>query len=283
MSLKARRKELEGEYDGQIDLLLDKLNGSAQTAEKGGILEKLKEYRAAKEKLKELEKDELKHLERLDIAKIEIQDYDGPQEIREKADLINDFATKLQNRIDMLGSRAGRLEVELKTRERLGEFAEEISFFGERISREEVVSDGRKDDADPLTETAAVDEPTEREATNVNGVEKGMPEVDFAEPIRTEPPSETEPILEAEQPEITEVQPPEAPDRIVLERNGVSASFAVVSLAQIRKEIELLQKQGQDLGKELALMKEKAGYFYTKAEEIEKSETKKGGQKKKGR
>ena len=282
--IKDKKGELEGEYDHQIALLLGKLNEDSQTEERGEILEKLKEYQAAKEQLKEQEGEEL---ERLDITKIEIQEYDGPQEIREKADLINDFATKLQNRIDMLNARAEKLAVELKTRERLGEFAEEISFFGERISREEVVSDAGKEDAGKEVVSdagkdatdqppeAGVDRPVESEAILANGAEKDMPArgMDAAKPIETEPPTETEP------PEMMETRPSEAPGRIVLERNGVSASFAVVSLDQIRREIELLEKQGQDLKRELAVLKEKAGSFYEKAEEIEKSETKKGVEK----
>ena len=250
--LKGNKKELEGEYDGQIALLLDKLNGGNQTAEREEILEKLKEYRTAREQLKELE--HLERLKHLDITKIEIQEYDGPQEIREKADLINDFATKLQNRIDMLNTRAEKLAVELKTRERLGEFAEEISFFGERISREEIVSDSGRKAAD----VDNVDEPKILEGTDTREPIEG---IEFSKPIETETPLS------------------EALDKIVVERNGVSASFMATSLAQIKKQIELLGEQGQDLEKELAVLIEKAVSFYKKADEVEKSETKAGGGK----
>jgi len=251
--LKVNKKELEEEYDGQIALLLDKLNGDSQAAERGEILEKLKEYQTAREQLKELE--HLERLEHLDITKIEIQKYDGPQEIREKADLINDFAIKLQNRIDMLNTRAKKLVVELKTRERLGEFAEEISFFGERISRDEVVSDSGKE----AVNTDGVDEPKILSGTDAR--EPRMEGITVAKPLEIETPM------------------PEAPGKIVVERNGVSASFAVTSLARIEKQIELLGKQEQDLEKELAVLMEKATSFYKKADEVEKSETKEGGKK----
>ncbi|MFC1717329.1 hypothetical protein ACFL6S_26960, partial [Candidatus Poribacteria bacterium] len=244
------------------------------------ILSKLKEYQAAKEQLEEQEKEEL---EPLDIAEIEIQEYDGPQEIREKADLVNDFATKLQNRIDMLNARAKKLEVEFKTRERLGEFAEEISFFGERISREEVVSDSAKGATEPHDDNV-VDEPDKSEPATLADTKADIPirGVDAAKPIETEPPPEMAEVgvqPSEPPPEVTDVQPPEPPGKIVVERNGVSASFVVTSLEQIRREIELLGEQEQDMKKELAALMEKAASFYKKADEVEKSETKKSGQK----
>ena len=271
--LRNTKRELEGEYDSQIALLLEKLNGGGQNAESGRILEKLKEYQAAKEQLKEPEKEELKYL---DIAKVEIQEYDGPQEIREKADLINDFAAKMQSRINMLNSRAEKLEVELKTREKLGEFAEEISFFGERISREEVVSDAGKEVVERSGDNA-IDEPVESEPATLAGTDADIPTrgVETAKPIEAEP----QPPVTADLPSVTGTQLSETPGKIVVERNGVSATFAVTFLDQIRKEIELLEKQGQDLKKELAILMEKANSFYEKADEIEKSETKAGGQK----
>ncbi len=270
--LKGRKGELKGEYDRQIAILLGKLNGSGQTEETGKILSKLKEYRVAKEQLKEqLKEQEKKKLEPLDIAEIKIQEYDGPQEIREKADLINDFATKLQSRMDMLNARARKLEVELKTRERLGEFAEEISFFGERISRDEVVSDAAKDVTERPDDNV-VDVPDKREPDTLTGIEADVPirGVDAAKPTETEPPPKMTEV---------EVEPSEPPGKIVVERNGVSASFVVTSLEQIRREIGLLGKQEQDMKKELAALMEKATSFYKKADEVEKSETKKSGQK----
>jgi len=237
--LKGKRTELEKEYESEIALLLEKLNGGG-TGEKGEILEKVKKYQAAKDQLARQEKRELQPL---DITKIKIEDYDGPQEIREKADLINDFAGKLDDRIEMLNTAIRKLGEEFKTRERLGEFAEEISFFGERVSREEIagvppeeVTDGRPQDKSS-TEPPVLTRPLETETLSAS------------------------------------------PAKLVVEKNGVSADFEGTSLDQIEQRIKLLEKQKQELKKELTALSEKAGSFRKKADEIEKSETKKGGKK----
>ncbi len=262
--LKEKRKELEGEYERQIAVLLEELNVVSQAEERRSILEKVKEYQSAKEQLVRPEKEELEHL---DIDKIEIKEYDGPQEIREKADLINDFAGKLGKRINMLNARVGKLQEELKTRQRLGEFAEEISFFGERISREEITSDaGEQPSSDDSSPVILAGKPEERKQATF--------ETDtFAEDANIEMP----PVTESSK--VTEAESSAAPDRIVMERNGVSADFAGTSLDQIIKEIKLLQSQQQALKNELAVLSEKASSFYKKADEIEKSEIKKGAKK----
>ena len=258
--LKSRKRELEGEYERQIALLMESLSEVTGTEERGKILEKVKEYQAAKEKLAAPKEKKLEHL---DITQIEIQEYDGPREIREKADLINDFAAKMKNRIDALNARAEKLGVEFKTREKLGEFAEEISFFGERFSREEIVSDageevsGEPDDT-PIGEPDMV-KPADAKTL---GVTEDAEITEIRELPTTDPPTVTE-----------------APARTVVERNGVSASFAATSLEQIKKQIELLGKQEESLKKELAVLMEKANSFYKKADEIEKSETQKSGKK----
>ena len=259
--LKSRKRELEGEYERQIALLMESLSKVTGTEERGRILEKVKEYQAAKEKLAVPKEEKLEHL---DITQIEIQEYDGPQEIREKADLINDFAAKMKNRIDMLNTRAEKLGVEFKTRERLGEFAEEISFFGERFSREEIVSDAGEE-ASGETDETPVEEPVmlgDTDTKTLNGTEDAAITEAVARPITTDPTTATE-----------------APARMVVERNGVSASFAATSLEQIKRQIELLGKQEEALKKELAVLMEKANSFYKKADEIEKSETQKSGKK----
>ena len=73
--------------------------------------------------------------------------------------------------------------------------------------------------------------------------------------------------------------PPEAQTRVLRERNGVSASFAAISLEQLRKEIELLAGKEQAMKEELAMLMKKASDFYKKADEVEKSETQKSGKK----
>jgi chromosome segregation ATPase len=257
--LKDKKSELEREYEHQIAVLLDKLSGTSQTEERREILEKVKEYQSAKEQLtKPAEEEEPEHL---DITKIEIEEYDGPQEIREKADLISDFANKLNSTIDMLDTRIEKLQEELKTRRKLGEFAEEISFFGERISKEEVAADSGKEPVE-----GSVEKPDEEPVTLESG--KSARDANTVTPPTTETPV------------TTATQPPAATSStMVMERNGVSADFVGTSLNQIEKEIELLEKRRQDLKKELSTLSEKANSFHRKADEIEKSEIKTGGKK----
>ena len=263
--LKIRKKELEEEYERQIALLMENLSEVTGTEERGQILKKVKEYQAAKEKLAAPKEKKLEHL---DITQIEIQEYDGPREIREKADLINDFAAKMKNRIDMLNTRSEKLGVELKTRERLGEFAEEISFFGERFSREEIVSDAGEE-IDEKPDEIPVDEPVLEGADTktLRGTEDAVITEIGERPLTADP-------LEADPPAMANAQA-----RTVVERNGVSVSFAATSLEQIKKQIELLGDQEESLKKELAVLMEKANSFYKKADEIEKSETQKSGKK----
>ncbi len=256
--LKGKKAELEKEYENEIAILLENLSGISGAEEKGKILEKIKEYQTAKEQLARQEKKELKPL---DIAKIEIEEYDGPQEIREKADLINDFAGKLDDRIEMLNGTIKKLGDELRTRKRLGEFAEEISFFGERISKEEIAglpegdSDGR-----------SADEPIEGRAVLETGA-------------ITENMDAKQPIMTTEQLPTETIRSSASSSRIMVEKNGVSANFVGISLEQIEEKIKLLEKRNQELRKELTVLSKKAGSFHKKADEIEKSETKKGGEK----
>jgi len=271
--IRDKKRELEREYERQIASLLEKLNETSQTAKKREILKKVREYQTAKKQLAEPEKEKLEHL---DITKIEIQKYDGPQEIREKADLINDFAAKMKNRIDMLKIRAEKLGVEIKTRERLGEFAEEISFFGERISREEVVSNAGEAVAEE-PDNVMVEQPGEK-VVETDGDRTGIfMATDDVEFVKDGAAGGTSMIETEFEPPVTTVQPSETSGKMVIERDGVSASFALVSLEQIRGKIELLENQEQTLKQELVVLLEKANSFYKKADEIEKSETKQGG------
>lgn len=286
--LKGKKSELGEEYENQISLLMKKLGTTSQNAERAKILEKLKEYQTAKKVLEEPEEEKI---ESLDITKIEIHEYDGPQEIREKADLINDFAAKINNRLNMLNTRTEKLAEELRTRKRLGEFAEEISFFEERISIEEVVSDAGKDAAtDPVETLEKTDDasggaialdstvPPTLATDSADDIRASQPVIEMTEKTEIEP-SESVLAENLENQPTEEVQPVAASSKMVLERNGISASFAVVSLEQIKREMELLEKQGEALAKELAILAKKANSFYKKADDIEKAGTKKSGEK----
>jgi FtsZ-binding cell division protein ZapB len=265
----SKKKSLEREYDRQIDILLEKLNEASKTAESREILEKLRQYQSAKEQL--AKQDEEEPAEYLDVSKIEIEEFDGPQEIREKADLLNDVAGKMDNVVETLSARIGRMRGELETRAKLGEFAEEISFFGERVSKEEVVAAAKGEPAktvdekpDDVPATLGTDEP-DKDANVVDTIT--MPR----QPI-TQPPTE-------EIARVTEVGASEPSGKMVLERNGVSADFTGTSLEQIEMLIRLMEEQKKELEKELIAVSQKAKLFYKKADEIEKSETKASGDK----
>ena len=261
--LKNKRGELKREYENQIASLLEKLNGTSETEAKREILEKLKEYQTAKE---QLEKPEKKELEHLDMEKIEIKEYDAPQEIREKADLINDFANKLNDGIETLNARIKSLQEEVKTRKKLGEFAEEISFFGERISREEIADNTGEEPGEGILADGATEESVEIVATfskDANDIRQPtMPVTDQPVVSGTQPPADTEASA--------------ASSRIIMEHNGVSAAFVVTSLERFEEEIKLLEKRKQEWKNRLLELSEKADSFHKKADEIEKSETKAG-------
>ena len=261
----SKKKSLGREYDRQIDILLKKLNEASKTEESREILERLRLYQSAKEEL--AKQDEEEPAEYLDVSRIEIEELDSPQEIREKADLLNDVAGKMGNGIETLSARIERLKGELETRAKLGEFAEEISFFGERVSKEEIVAAAKPVDEQPddVPVTLEASESGNKDADVVDTI--AMPR----QPI-TQPPTE-------EIARVTEVGASEPSGKMVLERNGVSADFAGTSLEQIEMLIKLMEKQKIELEKDLATVSQKAKLFHKKADEIEESETKASGDK----
>jgi chromosome segregation ATPase len=265
----SKKKSLEREYDRQIDILLKKLNEESQAEESRDILERLKQYQSAKEQL--AKQDEEEPAEYLDVSKIEIEEFDGPQEIREKADLLNDVASKMGNGVETLSARIERLKGELETRAKLGEFAEEISFFGERVSKEEIVAAARGESAKPVDEKPD-DMPATLEAGENDADAKFVDTVTIPRQPIAQPPTE-------EIARVTEVGASEPSGKMVLERNGVSADFTGTPLEQMEKIIELMEKQKKELEKELAAVSQKAKLFHKKADEIEKSETKASGDK----
>ena len=261
----SKKKSLGREYDRQIDILLKKLNEASKTEESREILERLRLYQSAKEEL--AKQDEEEPAEYLDVSRIEIEELDSPQEIREKADLLNDVAGKMGNGIETLSARIERLKGELETRAKLGEFAEEISFFGERVSKEEIVAAAKPVDEQPD------DVPVTLEAS-----ESGNKDADVVDTIAIPRQPITQPPTE-EIARVTEVGASEPSGKMVLERNGVSADFAGTSLEQIEMLIKLMEKQKIELEKDLATVSQKAKLFHKKADEIEESETKASGDK----
>lgn len=267
-----KKSELVSEYEKEITRLMQKLNGeelasrrarAVQADERKAILETIKEYQKAKDRLTKLEEED-DELERFDVAKVEIKAYDGPQEIREKADLINDFAKKLTMRINMIDSRIQKLTEEIKTRKKLSEFAQEISFFGDRVSKSEIAGkpddDQVKDDGKNEILTAG-DDGTERDGTF--GIDRSGDAGTLTKGSVTAEPDPGQPSASVK----------------VMKSNGVLTDFAGMSPNGIGDELKLLEKEREELKKELSLLTDKAKSFYKKADEIEKSETKAGEKK----
>ena len=253
------RNALAEEYKHQSMLLILKLTKARQETERKELLEKLNEYQAAREKLTEPQERKIVHL---DISKIQVRDYDGPQEIREKANLIDDFGTKVYNEIDRLSAQIAKLQDELRTRERLGEFAEEVSFFGERVAKEEIGTSKKQENSH---ETAVTPNDRHPNTLSVESVSNGKTADSSSLDAQIRNPADQVP---------EEAKPNLESAKVILERSGVSADFTQSSLNQLRTAIALLQKRQDDLKREFAAISRKAEVFYEKADEVEKSEIK---------
>jgi hypothetical protein len=248
--IKEKNILLGKECESQVNYLIQKLNKTESVEEKKALLEKIKEYQSVGNQIK---KSEQQKLEPLDITKIEIKEHDSPKEIREKADLINDIANKANTRISFLDSRISKLKDELKTRKKLDEFAEEISFFGERVAREEVAS---KSATEPIVATKTTDTEIQTDTLIRSGSIKTL----------EDPTSTTQKPLQTGGVSV----------RTVMKSNGVSADFSEIPQSRLDEELKILEKQKQELRKELATLTDKANSFRKKANELEKTGTKTG-------
>ncbi|MDQ1327054.1 MAG: hypothetical protein QG641_334 [Candidatus Poribacteria bacterium] len=248
--IKEKKILLNKEYESQINSLVQKLNTVSKAEERKPLLAKIKEYQSARE---QMNKGGQQKQGRIDIASIEIKDYDSPKEIKEKADLINDVANKTNTRISMLDTRISKLKDELKTRKKLGEFADEISFFSERVARDEVVSKSGSTLATGK-DTNNANTPTTTEATTLT---KSVTDDKSAERAKTDtPPPQVQTVTSIKK---------------VMKSNSVSADISELPQNSIAEELKALEKQKQELKKELATLNEKASTFRKKADELEKS------------
>lgn len=247
----SKKKELDKEYENQISILIANLDKTKIPSEQRQTLEKLNKYRTEKGKLEEYSKQQLEYL---DIKEIAIKEHDSSKDIREKADLINDYSTKLKDGIAFLTNRIEKLKTERKTRIKLGEFAEEISFFGERVSKEEVTANV----ATKATEKSSKESLEKSDVMEVDTLVRSNGTT--SQPATSDTPTADQQV--------------ERPGRMVIERNGISADFSDSPMDRLEKEIKLLEGRKQELEKEKNRLSEKAKSFYKKADEIEKSETK---------
>jgi hypothetical protein len=233
--IKDKQSQLEKEYENQINSLIQKLNGISNVDEKKIILSKIKEYQFARDQLKNSNKESL---ERIDIAGIEIKGYDSPKDIREKADLINDLANKTNTKISILDTRIVGLKNEIKTRKKMGEFADEISFFGDRVARDEVAS-----------KIATTDNSNKKEDVKIKTIQNP---ITVATPLTA------------------------SPTKKVIKSNDISAEITQVPQNSIERELMALEKHRQELKKESTILSEKANSFRKKADELGKSGSKTG-------
>ncbi|MEK7398421.1 MAG: hypothetical protein AAB116_15925 [Candidatus Poribacteria bacterium] len=256
--IKDKQSQLEKEYENQINTLIQRLNGISNVDEKKIILSKIKEYQFARDQLKNSNKQSL---ERIDTAGIEIKGYDSPEDIREKADLINDLANKTNTKISMLDSRIVSLKNEIKTRKKMSEFADEISFFGERVARDEVASKIATTDNSKKKET------TDKGADTNNEVLDANTKTLIVDPKTTDrtqnPTTDTTPLTAS-------------PTKKVMKSNGVSAGITQIPQNSVERELMALEKQRQELKKESTILSEKANSFRKKADELGKSGSKTG-------
>ncbi|HGJ67160.1 TPA: hypothetical protein ENS27_17505 [bacterium] len=234
---------LTNEYETQINLLIQKAGKTNNVNEKKALLGKISEYQSSRNLLKRSEKQKS---EPINIAKIDISEHDSPKEIREKADLIIDIANKTNARISSIDLRINKLRDELRTRKKLDEFADEISFFGERVAKGQVVS---KATGDQLKEDVEIDAKTKSD----------------------------NPIILTRQPETLDtsddktIKTSETSIKSVMKSNSLSAEYTEVPQSKLVEELKNLEKQKQELKKELTSLTNKADSFRKKADELEKT------------
>lgn len=265
--IKIKKIQLEREYDSRINILIQKADITNSVDEKRQILNKIKEYQSARDQLKKPTKQEK---DNIDITGIEIKEHDSPRDIREKADLISDLAKKTDAKISAIDSRIISLKNELKTRQKLNEFANEISFFSERVARDEIVSKS-------TSQTTTADNKKAKDVPDTsNANTEGTPLTadTFTRSFSGEP--KTTEKIETQTIETKTTTPTSLSTKKVMKTNGFSAEVGEVSQSSIENELKNLEKQKQNLKKTSESLHEKAKYFRQKADELEKSGSKTG-------
>ncbi len=259
--IRNKRLQLEKEYDNQINALIQKADTLGDVEEKALILSKIKEYQSARDQIRNPIKQEKDNIA---ITNIEIKEYDSPKDIREKADLISDLAKKTDAKISAIESRIISLRNELKTRQKLNEFANEISFFSERVARNEIVNKSGSQ-----TVTADSEKPKDVTDSNKTDSEETLLTTDTVTRSFSDEPKTTEktqnPIT------TTSNTPTSLSTKKIVKTNGISAEVADVSQVNIENELKSLEKQKQSLKKTSESLHEKAKSFRQKADELERS------------
>lgn len=254
--IKEKKNLLNKEYELQVNLLIQKLNKTNDVEEKKVLLDKIKEYQSLSSQLRSSEQREP---ELIDIAKIEIKEHDSPKDIREKADLVSDIAKKTNTRISIIDSKIVSLKDELKTRKKLDEFADEISFFGERVARGEITSKSTKE---PTVATGIQDSVSDKSKSDTEIVTNTL--------VRS---GDTKTLEESSQEPLSTG---ELSVRTVMKSNKMSAELSEIPQSRLEEELKILEKQKQELKKELSELNNKSNLFRKKADELEKTGIKTG-------
>jgi len=127
-----------------LSLLLDKTRSVEEVRD---ILRKIGEYRLLRASFASEVRGVCQARARalgVQATALEIKAGDSPEDIHEKADFISDMADKWERHLALINTRIERLEDERSIRQRIGEFAQEISLFdhGAASSRAQVKSSG---------------------------------------------------------------------------------------------------------------------------------------------
>lgn len=140
--LAASIERLRAAYDGQIAALIGRLGEAPDAA----LFQKLRALQEARESLQwEVRAERRSMEETLPV----IREDDGPDGIRQKADVVADMATRTAAEAQGMARRLRRLEEERRLRRQVFSFAQELSLFDEALPEGRVVSAGSAQGVSP--------------------------------------------------------------------------------------------------------------------------------------
>ena len=233
------RRELQQAYETQIAALLKQIE-STDGPDREGLTRKATSYLSAKLRLQaplSLAPDT--RLVRL----VEVSPKDGPELIREKADLVLDVADKLRAELARVNTRLTDLKRQQSMGDKMRQFTEEIAFFDEDLSVGRTIQP---------QEPAAVEPPAETDDREYTGEDVTLSPTDKGE--SDGPPAEPtqEALLSAQY-----VEPVWSAETPTAAWGGLQAQ--IDSLSAQRSRLEQLSKS----------LSEKAERFYLKAEALQ--------------
>jgi len=127
--IQRERADLEVAYEERITVLIHRLPEAPESSRET-MLQELIRCRTARQALDVQEEQER---EVRDEGEIEVAPDDGPEEIREKADLLADVADRMAAELAKLSAQIEDLNREQRIRRKMQELADEIVFFDEDL------------------------------------------------------------------------------------------------------------------------------------------------------